>query len=325
MASRLSQILEECPGASISGEEISRRLGTTRAAVWKQVQSLRAKGYEIVGTRGEGYRLLRRPDLINAEALEARFGRKPIWTAFEYFPVTDSTNARAMELAEKGAPHATIVCADAQTSGRGRLGRKWESPPGINLYLTVILRPPIEPYRAPQLTLMTAIALAQAVEETTGLACALKWPNDLYIGGRKAAGILAEMAADPDRLRHVAVGIGLNVNGLEKDFPEEIRGKATSLRIQAGRSFARVDILAEFLTRLSEAYHTFLAGGFAALRPEWTRRALIDGKRVLLRQRGDAEWGTALGVDEEGVLMFRKDGDASIGKIYSGEIIEFEG
>ncbi len=324
MASSLRQIIEEHPGEFISGEEISRRLGMTRAAVWKQVESLRSHGYEIEGARGEGYRLLGRPDLLAAGDLLSRLSENCIFKTFEYFPVTDSTNARAMELAERGAAHGTVVCADAQTAGRGRLGRKWASPPAMNLYLTMILRPPIEPFLAPQLTLVTAIALAQGVEDATGLSCALKWPNDLYIGGRKAAGILAEMATDPDSVRHVAVGVGLNINGLASDFPDDIRQKATSLRIESGKRHFRVELLAAFLNRMSDAYKAFLAGGFLALRPEWNRRSLLDGKRILLRNGSETGWGTAIGVDESGVLMFRQDGADVPGKVHSGEIMEFE-
>lgn len=324
MASRLRQIFEEHPGEFVSGEEISRELGTTRAAVWKQVQLLRRQGFDIEGARGEGYRILSRPDVIDADSLFPRLGHGTIWSDLVLFPVTDSTNTRAMELAERGAVHGTIVCADEQTAGRGRLGRKWESPPGINLYATVILRPPIEPYLAPQLTLVTAIALAQAVEDSTGLAASLKWPNDLYLDGRKAAGILAEMAADPDRVRHVAIGVGLNINGLEADFPPELRDRATSIRLCAGKCHPRVEILAAFLNRLDAAYKAFLPGGFDALMPEWNRRSLLDGKHVLLRRRGEAEWGTAVGVDRNGVLRFRKDGETESESVYSGEIIEFE-
>jgi BirA family biotin operon repressor/biotin-[acetyl-CoA-carboxylase] ligase len=324
MADRLTQIFEETPGRFISGEAISHRLGLTRAAIWKQVQLLRSRGYEIEGTRGEGYRLLSRPDLLQADELFSRLPENAIWSRFEYFPVTDSTNARAMELAEKGASHGTVVCADEQTAGRGRLGRKWDSPPGLNLYLTVILRPRIAPMIAPRLTLVAAVALAQAVEDAAGLSCSLKWPNDLYIGGRKAAGILAEMAADPDTVRHVAIGVGLNVNGVEADFPEALRDKATSIRMESGRRIFRMDILAAFLSRLEAAYLDFLAGGFEALLPEWKRRSLLDGRRVLLRNGDASAWGTAIGVAEDGVLLFRKEGADAPEKVFSGEIIEFE-
>jgi BirA family biotin operon repressor/biotin-[acetyl-CoA-carboxylase] ligase len=324
MPSRLRQIFEEHPGRFVSGEEISRRLGVTRAAVWKQVRTLRSQGYEIEGARGAGYRLGARPDVIRGDELISRLAPDSVFKSFRHLPVTDSTNTRAAEYAEQGAPDGTVVCADSQTAGRGRLGRKWDSPPGLNLYLTLLLRPPIDPWRAPQLTLTTAVALAQGVEESTGLACSLKWPNDLYIGGRKAAGILAEMAADPDALRHVSIGVGLNVNGQEGDFTEDIRCRATSLRIQAGRRFHRDEVLVAFLNRFSAAYRLFLREGFGAIRPEWDRRALLDGRRILLRRGNESEWGVAVGVDDEGVLRFRREGSGREEMVHSGEIIEFE-
>ena len=323
MPNRLSQILEERPGEFVSGEAVSRLLGTTRAAVWKQVQALRARGYEIEGARGEGYRLLGRPDVLLAEELSARLPKDTPWRDFEYYAVTDSTNTRAMELAERGASHGTVVCADAQSAGRGRRGRVWVSPPGINLYLTLLLRPPVEAVLAPRLTLVAAVALAQGIEDAAGVECRLKWPNDLFLGGRKAAGILAEMAADPDGVRHVAIGVGVNVNGSAADFPEELRKIATSIRIESGRRFARVDVLAAFLDRFATAYGVFLASGLPPLLPEWERRDLLAGKRVLLRRGAEMIAGVAQGIDGDGALRFLPEGADLPEAVHSGEIIEF--
>lgn len=325
MGELLRRILEECEGRFVSGQEIGRRLGTSRAAVWKQVQGLRRRGFGIEGARGAGYRLLGRPDRIDEQELFSRLSRRDFWKSFVFFPVTDSTNLRAAELAAKGASHATVVCADMQTSGRGRMGRKWESPPGVNLYLSLLLRPPTDPQHAPRLTLVTAIALAAAVEELSGLRAALKWPNDLFLGGRKAAGILAEMSADPDRLRHVVIGVGLNVNAERSCFPGALAEKATSMRILAGKPFRRVEVLARFLDAFAECYEAFLSGGFRALLPEWRRRDLLAGKTALLRRREEEVRGKVLGVDESGMLLFRREGASRPEAIVSGEILEFEG
>ncbi|HEY7585212.1 MAG TPA: biotin--[acetyl-CoA-carboxylase] ligase [Candidatus Deferrimicrobiaceae bacterium] len=324
MGELLRRMLEECEGRFVSGQEIGRRLGTSRAAVWKQVQALRRRGFGIEGARGAGYRLLGLPDLIEEKELFSRLSRPDFWKALVFFPVTDSTNSRAAELAGKGAAHATVVCADAQTSGRGRLGRKWESPPGVNLYLSLLLRPPLDPAKAPQLTLVAAIALAAAIEDVSGLRASLKWPNDLFLSGRKAAGILAEMAADPDCLRHVVIGVGLNVNAESSGFPAELREKATSLKISAGRPFRRVDVLARFLDSFAECYGAFMSGGFKALLPEWNRRDALLGKRVLLRHGLEEDRGRALGVDDSGRLLFRREGAHRTVKVASGEILEFE-
>ncbi|MEK6778537.1 MAG: biotin--[acetyl-CoA-carboxylase] ligase, partial [Candidatus Deferrimicrobiota bacterium] len=290
-----------------------------------QVQGLRRRGFGIEGARGAGYRLLGRPDVIEEQELFSRLSRTDFRKSFVFFPVTDSTNSRAVELAGKGGAHGTVVCADSQTGGRGRMGRRWESPPGVNLYFSLLLRPPLEPLHAPRLTLVTAIALAASVEECSGLTASLKWPNDLYLGGRKAAGILAEMSADPDRLRHVVIGVGLNVNAEPHDFPEAIRGKTTSLRILSGGTFRRVEVLARFLDSFADCYDIFLSGGFKALLPEWGRRDALAGKKVLLRYREEEARGKALGVDESGMLLFRREGSARTEKVVSGEILEFGG
>jgi BirA family biotin operon repressor/biotin-[acetyl-CoA-carboxylase] ligase len=229
-----------------------------------------------------------------------------------------------MELAGKGAAHATILCADAQTSGRGRLGRKWESPPGVNLYLSLLLRPPVDPVQAPALTLLTAVALAAAIEDLSGLRVALKWPNDLLIEGRKVAGILAEMSADPDRLRYVVIGVGLNVNADAASFPGELREKAASLSMLAGKAFRRAEVLARFLDAFAECYEAFLSGGFKALLPDWNRRDVLAGKRVLLRRGGEEARGKVQGVDESGRLLFRRESASRLEKVASGEILEFE-
>ncbi len=324
MGYRLRRMLEENQGRFVSGQEIGRRLGTSRAAVWKQVQTLRRRGFGIEGARGAGYRLLGRPDVIEEEDLRSRLSPRSPWKSFHLFGVTDSTNSRAVALAEGGASHGTVVCADAQTGGRGRFGRTWESPPGLNLHVSLLLRPPVEPPLAPQLTLVSAVALAAAVEGSTGLAPLLKWPNDLYLGGRKAAGILAEMSADTDCLRHVVIGTGLNVNAASRDFPAGLRGKATSLRIQAGRAFSRVDILARYLDCFADAYGLFLAEGIRGILPEWRRRSLLDGKRVVMRVRGEDVAGMAVGVDDAGLFLFRPDGGRETERLAGGEIVDFE-
>jgi BirA family biotin operon repressor/biotin-[acetyl-CoA-carboxylase] ligase len=323
MGERLHRILTERQGVFVSGEEIAGRLGISRAAVWKRVTSLRREGYAIEGARGAGYRMTGAPDRLSEKDVRARLLPGGPWTAFAFLDETDSTNSRAMEMAEGGAPHGTVVAADAQTGGRGRMGRRWESPPAKNVYVSVLLRPAISPAEAPRLALVAGVALADAAERM-GVPGALKWPNDLYLGDRKAAGILAEMATDPDRLRHLVVGVGINVNMGQDDFPPEIAGKATSLRVRAGRAFPRSEVLARFLDAFAARYAEFLSGGFAALHEGWSRRDFLRGRRVLLRRREEGEWGVAEGVDPEGALRFRPDGAAAAECVHGGEILDFQ-
>jgi len=256
------------------------------------------------------------PDLLK------RLAQGGPWTEVVCLDVTNSTNRVAMEMAENGGPHGTVVVADAQTAGRGRMGRWWESPAGKNLYVSLLLRPSVPTVDATRLALVAGVALADAVE-AMGIPASLKWPNDLYCEGRKAAGILAEMASDPDGVRHVVIGVGLNVNMEEADFPPDLRGTATSLRICAGRAFRRVDILARLLDAFGTRYAEFIAGGFASLRDGWDRRDFLRGRRILLRRQGCEGWGTADGLDTVGALRFLPDGGPAVESVYSGEILDF--
>jgi BirA family biotin operon repressor/biotin-[acetyl-CoA-carboxylase] ligase len=261
-------------------------------------------------------------DRIDREELRGALRPGFPWGDIVIQAVTDSTNRVAMEMAENGAAHGTVVVADAQTAGRGRMGRRWVSPAGKNLYVSLLLRPSVPTVDAPRLALVTGVALADAVE-AIGVPASLKWPNDLYCGGRKAAGILAEMASDPHGVRHVVIGVGLNVNMEESDFPPDLRGAATSLRIRAGRVFRRVDILAGLLDAFGTRYAEFIGGGFSSLRDGWDRRDFLRGRRVLLRRQGGEVWGTADGLDTVGALRFLPDGGPAIESVHSGEILDF--
>jgi BirA family transcriptional regulator, biotin operon repressor / biotin---[acetyl-CoA-carboxylase] ligase len=261
-------------------------------------------------------------DRIGEEELREALRPGFPWGDIVILAVTDSTNRVAMEMAENGAKHGTVVVADAQTAGRGRMGRRWTSPAGKNLYVSLLLRPSVPTVDAPRLALVAGVALADAVE-AVGVPASLKWPNDLYCGGRKAAGILAEMASDPDGVRHVVIGVGLNVNMEEADFPPDLRSTATSLRIRAGRAFRRVDVLARLLEAFGTRYAEFIEGGFPSLRDGWDRRDFLRGRRVLLRRQGGEGWGTADGLDTVGALRFLPDGGPGIESVHSGEILDF--
>jgi len=280
-------------------------------------------GYAIEGALRARVRMTERPDWIDDGELRGALRPGFPWGDIVILPVTDSTNRVAMEMAENGAKHGTVVVADAQTAGRGRMGRRWVSPPGKNLYVSLLLRPFVPTVDAPRLALVAGVALADAVE-AMGVPAALKWPNDLYCGGRKAAGILAEMASDPDGVHHVVIGVGLNVNMVETDFPPELQDTATSLRICAGRVFRRVDVLARLLDAVGTRYAEFIGGGFASLRDGWGRRDFLRGRRILLRRQGGEGWGTADGLDAVGALRFLPDGGPGVESVHSGEILDFQ-
>ena len=269
----LAAVLQVLRGAAdpISGEYLAAQLGLSRAAVWKRVHRLTALGYVIEGSPRRGYRLLAVPDKLLPEevlqGLKARLFTGPV----HYFETLNSTNDLAKELAAQGAPEGTVVVAEAQTRGRGRLGREWNSPPGVGLYVSLVLRPMLPPMELPQITLTTAVAVVRAVRRVTGLAPGIKWPNDLLLNGKKLGGILTEMETESDRIRHVVVGLGLNVNN--PAFPPEVAATATSLTLAVGRSFSRVLLLQAWLEEFEELYGRFLNQGFPEILEEWKSAA----------------------------------------------------
>jgi BirA family biotin operon repressor/biotin-[acetyl-CoA-carboxylase] ligase len=242
-----------------------------------------------------------------------------IGNALHLFEVVDSTNDVAMALAARGAPEGTVVIADAQRRGRGRMGRGWASPRGLGLYLSVILRPPIPPQEAPAMTLMGAVAVADAIERTHGLAAGVKWPNDLIVRGRKVAGILGEMTAEASRLHHVILGIGINVNQAEVDFEGELRQTASSLRIEVGHPVNRAAMVQALCEDLDRWYERFLSDGLPSILECFRGRCVTLG-RVVVARSGDQEVrGVALEVDGGGALEIRGAGGA-VHRLLAGEV-----
>jgi len=219
------QVLEELrkrKGEYVSGEELSRRLGLSRTAIWKHIKALRRDGYQISACTRRGYTLLCIPDRLYPEEVTA--GLKTTWLGrpFYYYEEVGSTNQVAKDLAEQGAPHGAAVLAEGQTSGRGRLGRGWLSPAGKGIWLSLVLRPRVAPWQLPQLSLLAAVGVASAIKEITGLEVGIKWPNDILSRGKKLCGILTEMRAEVEITQYVILGIGLNVNLDIEDFTRDL-------------------------------------------------------------------------------------------------------
>ena len=286
--------------------------------MWKQVEVLRSEGYAVQSVRGKGYRLAARPDSISERELNRHlrtrlFGRRLISVA-----TTASTNDLAAEAARADAPEGTTVVADAQTAGRGRMGRTWQSEPGRNLYMSVLLRPALGPGQAPQLSLLAGVAVAEALE-AEGLEVSIKWPNDVLAGNRKIAGILTEMEAESDQVRSVVVGIGVNLNSRNADFLPDLRAKATSVFIETGRRVDRAAFTAGLLARLEDHYRSFTAGGLETLLPHWTRRSCLDGERVRVERAGGSLEGLCMGIDRDGALLV-KEGDGATHRVVAGDV-----
>jgi len=236
------------------------------------------------------------------------------------FSKIDSTNREARDRAKGGAPEGLVILADSQSHGKGRLGRSWESPPGTNLYLSIILRPPVDPSDAPQITLLAGVATARALSDVSGLKCLIKWPNDILLRGKKLAGILAEMEGEGARVGFVILGIGVNVNWRREDFPADLGGTATSLRAESGKEISRAAAAAGILRELEKEYTAFMREGFSSrLKDEWNRISWINGKEVTLSLPEGEISGRALGLDTDGALLLL-DGKGKTRRFIAGDV-----
>jgi BirA family transcriptional regulator, biotin operon repressor / biotin---[acetyl-CoA-carboxylase] ligase len=302
---RILRALRTCEGG-VSGADLAEELGVRRAAVWERIQELRDLGYVIEASPHQGYRLLSAPDVLHADDLLARLDRnRVIGRDVRVFEETTSTNDIVEKLARDDVAEGVVVFAETQTRGRGRLGRVWVSPRGKGLWLSILLRPSLRPVAVTRLTIAAAMALVRAVEGSTGLRAGVKWPNDLVLGGRKVAGILLETRADQDRVRHVIMGIGVDVNQAGAEFPPDLRGAVTSLRMESGRFLSRSDLAVALLRELDRDYARAVGNGFDALAAEWESRCVTLGQRVSIQAGQRWVEGRAESLDADGALLVR--------------------
>lgn len=308
----------------LSGQELSRRLGLSRAAVWKAVDALRGAGYEIEARTGLGYRLRAAPDAMTEPEIRSFLGRTAIvGRRLCCFDELDSTNNCAKTLAQSGAPDGTAVTADSQTAGRGRMDRSFQSPRGQGIYLSVLLRPPLPPDRLPPVTALAGVSVCAAVERVCGVRPGLKWPNDPVLEGKKLCGILTEMSleAETGRVQSLVLGIGVNVGQGPEDFSPEIREAATSLRQVLGRPVSRPQLTAALLEELDRAYAALLAGDLSEYLAAYRRRCVNLGKTVRLIPFGGGEGETARAVDiDEAFSLVVRGEDGRERTVRSGEV-----
>jgi BirA family biotin operon repressor/biotin-[acetyl-CoA-carboxylase] ligase len=284
------------------------------------MSALRKEGYCIEAVPSRGYRLVSSPDIINPHEVRTQLKDSRIGSRLEFFKLTTSTNADAFRLAEEGAAEGTVVLADSQTGGKGRRGRVWSSPAGVNLYCSVVLRPSIMPQEAPQLTFLSAVAAARAIELTTKLTPEIKWPNDLLVSGKKVAGLLNEMSAETDGINFIILGVGVNLNMSADLFPDDLRHPATSLLIESGVRVDRSLFAATMLNGLDRLYADFLAHGFGPVREEWQRRCNANGRQVLVNDSGtECTGGFFIGIDSDGAMLLRSDND-KLHRITCGDV-----
>lgn len=299
------EILRLLRGADgyISGQELCNRFGVSRTAVWKAINQLKEAGYEIEAQQNKGYRLKAAPDLMTEAEIKSLMHTD--WVAKEvlYFDTIDSTNTKAQELAEKGYPSGTLVVADKQESGKGRRGRSWVSPSGTGIFMTLMIKPDINPNNASMLTLVAALAVAKAITSVTGEEAMIKWPNDIVVNSKKVCGILTEMNAQFDYINHIVVGIGINVHN--ESFPEEISQMASSLMIEAGgKRFHRAQIIAETMSYFEQYYDTFLkTQDLSALVREYDKLLVNRNKSVRVLDPKEPFDGKAMGITPKGELI----------------------
>lgn len=302
MKEEILRLLRSADGY-ISGQELCNRFGVSRTAVWKAINQLKEAGYEIEAQQNKGYRLMTAPDLMTEAEIKSLMHTE--WVAKEvlYFDTIDSTNTKAQELAEKGYPSGTLVVADKQESGKGRRGRSWVSPSGTGIFMTLMIKPDINPNNASMLTLVAALAVAKAITSVTGEEALIKWPNDIVINGKKVCGILTEMNAQFDYINHIVVGIGINVHN--ESFPEEISQMASSLMIEAGgKRFHRAQIIAETMSYFEQYYDTFLkTQDLSALVREYDELLVNRNKSVRVLDPKEPFDGKAMGITPKGELI----------------------
>lgn len=306
-------------GEPVSGETLARLLKISRQALHKQILGLRKSGYAIDGKPNEGYRLTGRPDRLSPEAVLPRLRTKTFGRSYHFYERTGSTQDRARELAQSGAPEGAVAVAADQTAGRGRLGREWVSGRG-GLWASLILRPPLPPQTVPLLSLVASLAIAEAIERSSGTACGVKWPNDVLVptkkGLRKVCGILTEMSAESDRVHWLIVGFGINANN---EISPGLKGIGAGLKQLSGSSVDLPGLAAAVLGSFEKFYGRFLKEGFGPLRPAYLRRFLFRGKRVVIVDPAVRQEGICRGVGEDGSLKVEA-ADGRIESFLSGDV-----
>jgi BirA family biotin operon repressor/biotin-[acetyl-CoA-carboxylase] ligase len=304
----------------VSGAQLAEQLAISRAAVWARIEELRQAGYEIEAGPHFGYRLVSSPDALHADDLLARLGKtKVIGRDIRVFEETTSTNDVIEKFARDGAKEGVVVFAESQTRGRGRLGRKWMSPTHKGLWFSVLLRPKLSPQETTQLTVASATALRRAIRNVTGLSAEIKWPNDLLVGGKKIVGILTEMSAEVDRVRHVILGIGVDVNQDAAEFAPELRKTATSLKIELGEEISRAELATEILRELDTDYARICGGKFPQVADEWEAGCATIGQKVSVQMGVRMIRGCAESLDDDGALLVRTE-HGHLERIIGGDV-----
>ena len=306
----------------VSGEVLAQKLGISRVAVWKQIQKLKDMGYKIISDQNLGYCLVSRPDLLLPQEIQRGLSTNYIGKKIFYFPELKSTNIIAKEKAlhkAEGIEKGTLIIAERQSAGKGRLGREWFSPAG-GIWLSIILYPQLSPSYISRITLMTAVAAVKAIKICTQIKSQIKWPNDILINEKKVCGILTEMSAELDIINWVVVGIGINVNIDHREFPEDIQENTISLKEASGKEVLRVKLVQTFLQEFEKYYEILKRREFSSILKEWKLCSHTLGRKIRVDMGERIITGEAVDINEEGTLILKKE-DGELVKVISGTII----
>ena len=317
MKEKILNILQDADDY-ISGQYLCEMMGVSRTAVWKYIRQLQEEGYVIDAVKNRGYCLKACGDILSAHELNRHMATRWLGKNFHYYDSIDSTNLEAKRLADGGAPEGTLVVADCQERGRGRLGRVWTSPAGCGLWMSMILKPSFPAAQASMVTLVTAMAVREAIEDTAGLQLQIKWPNDLVVQGKKVCGILTEMSMEEGRISFIVPGIGINVNN--NHFPEELCEKAISLFMLTGSKVNRAALAAAVCRSFEKYYEDFLEkGNLSGIKDTYNDHLVNRNQQIVISDGAGSFTCISEGINENGALMVQKE-DGTKEAISSGEV-----
>lgn len=318
MKEKILRMLKEAEGY-VSGQDICELLGVSRTAVWKNINQLKEEGYEIEAVQNRGYILKQTADSLSEFEIKSEINECEWFAEKIYFyDEIGSTNDECKKLAEEGAKHGTLVIAEKQTKGKGRRGRNWESPKGTGIWMTLLLRPDIEPYNSSGLTLVAAMAIDKAITEVTGLDAKIKWPNDIVVNGKKVTGILTEMSAQPEMINYIVIGIGINVN--TEEFPEDIAKTASSLKIESGKTIKRSSIIALFGKYFEQYYARYIkTQDMSLLIDEYNKELINVDRQIKVLAKENSYTGIAKGINRHGELIVETE-NKELRNVVAGEV-----
>lgn len=320
MKDEILQRFLNAQGEPISGQQLAEDFEVSRTAIWKHMQTLQQEGYQFETLKKRGYRLIATPDKVDIGQLKQFLQTKCYGQHVHYYESVESTQLIAHELVRSGAPDGTVVIAEHQAAGRGRMMREWESSKGKGIWMTIIIRPDVAPHQAPQFTLVTAVAVVHAMKALfKNFTPEIKWPNDILVNGKKTTGILTEMIAEADRIQALLIGIGINVNQSLEDFPQELQAIATSISIEEGEQVDRVHLVAKVLEYLEQYGDHYVKNGFPLIKSLWEESSATIGKQVKATTLREVIEGEAISITENGVLEIRQT-NGEIKGVYSADI-----